>query len=84
MDYSNTPLRGGDLLKPDVLKEAEKFKVDFLRKNFSKLKLFENGQRHIEFVNNCNDRLCAGNVLTERQVFYLDSLFEQMLDSTED
>ncbi len=83
MDYSTTPLRGKDLLKKDALKEAETFKVDFLRKNFSKLKLFDNGERHIEFVNNCNDRLCKGDILTERQVPYLDSLFDQMLETVE-
>lgn len=83
MDYSTTPLTGKDLLKKSALKEAETFKVDFLRKNFSKLKLFPNGQRHIEFVNNCNDRLTRNIKLSEAQIKYLDTLFDQILEEVE-
>lgn len=80
MDYSNTPLHGQDLLKKDALKEGVQFKIDFLRKNFSKLKLFPNGQRHIDFVNGINDRFTRNIKLSEAQIKYLDTLFDKILE----
>ena len=80
MDFSNTPIRGEDLIKKDALRKGEEFKINFLRKNFSKLKLFPNGQKHIVFVNNINDRLTRNIKLSEAQIKYLDTLFDEILE----
>ena len=84
MDYTHVPtLHGADFLKKNVVIEAEQFKVNFLKERIQKVRLLDNGTRHVGFLENCSDRLQKGNPLTDNQVPYLDSLFDQILEGEE-
>ena len=80
MDFSNTPLKGKDLLNKDAIKVGERFKVNYLLDHMRELKLIDSGKKHEKFVKDMDLLLERGFVLKERQVTYLDGLFNKIFD----
>ena len=80
MDFSNTPLTGREFFQKDARSAGCRFKVNYLLDHMKELGLIDKENKHEKFVKDMDLLLERGFVLKERQVTYLDGLFNKIFD----